>query len=127
MNKPRSLDEWREIIATARSSGLSDKDWCREHDISINTFYYNVKKLKWIACDVPSSRKSHRNLKQAVVPLEIIDDDSCSPVPQLNENTVADTTTPININCNGMQICINESASERLIRNVISALGESLC
>ena len=34
------------MIQECRSSGLTDKDWCREHGVSGNSFYYNVKKLK---------------------------------------------------------------------------------
>jgi len=37
MNKRKSVEEWRQIIETARNSGLSDKDWCLENDVSINT------------------------------------------------------------------------------------------
>lgn len=34
MNKPKSIEEWKEIITTARESGLSDKDWCLANDVS---------------------------------------------------------------------------------------------
>ena len=46
MNKPKSIEEWKEIITTARESGLTDKDWCMANDVSINTFYYNVRRLR---------------------------------------------------------------------------------
>ena len=46
MNKPKSIEEWKEIITTARERGLTDKDWCMANDVSINTFYYNVRRLR---------------------------------------------------------------------------------
>lgn len=38
-NKRRSDEEWLSLIQQCRSSGFSDRVWCEQNDISINTFY----------------------------------------------------------------------------------------
>ncbi len=114
MNKPKSVEEWRQIIETARNSGLSDKDWCLENDVSINTFYYNVRRLRFHACTVPAPSDKHLSPAQAVVPLEIVDD----TVDRIN--TKAETTV-ISINCNGLEINISNNASVDIIKAVVGA------
>ena len=37
-----SDEKWLDLISECRSSGLSDKDWCMEHQIGISTFYYHA-------------------------------------------------------------------------------------
>ena len=44
------FDEQLELIMECRSSGLSDHQWCLEHDINPGTFYNWVKRHKQAAC-----------------------------------------------------------------------------
>ncbi len=94
MNKRKSVEEWGQIIESARNSGLSDKDWCLENNVSINTFYYNVRRLRLHACAVPTSTVKHITPVQDVVPIKIVDD------AKDRIYTKAETTA-ISINCNG--------------------------
>ena len=96
MNKPKSIEEWKEIITTARESGLTDKDWCMANDVSINTFYYNVRRLRMHACEVPVAMPQQTQLQAKVVPLEIINDPDCVSNSPSNHQA-----TSISINCNG--------------------------
>ena len=48
-----SDEKWLDLISECWSSGLSDKDWCMEHQIGISTFYYHVKRLRNKACSIP--------------------------------------------------------------------------
>ena len=121
MNKPKSVEEWSRIIEEARSSGLSDKDWCLANGVSINTFYYNVRRLRHNACVVPPTKGDYITPKQAVVPVEIIDD---SKVSDLSET---DLPTVISINCNGINIGISNNAAPTLIKAVLQAARESSC
>ena len=41
-NKRRTDEEWLSLIQQCRSSGFSDRVWCEQNDISINTFYNTV-------------------------------------------------------------------------------------
>ena len=76
MNAVKTKDEWLLIIQECRSSGLPDKAWCREHDISISSFYYNIRRLRNQAVNVPESqaKKTPTTIIQEVVPLKITDE-----------------------------------------------------
>ena len=45
-NKRRTDEEWLSLIQQCRSSGFSDRVWCEQNDISINTFYNTVTRLR---------------------------------------------------------------------------------
>lgn len=124
MNKPKSIEEWKEIIATARNSGLSDKDWCLENNVSINSFYYNVRRLRRNACEVPATTAKPVSAAQAVVPLEIIDD-SCTVGDYLTSESYP--AKPICINCKGLSVFISNHASQAVITAVIQALKDESC
>lgn len=150
MNKPRSIDEWKQIIMTARLSGMSDKAWCIENDINIHTFYYNVKRLRDRAVVIPRASGSAKDLPQKVVPIEIIDDSEdaayeCEP-EHLKENAVGSIAptdmnstvqqlqvqdkspvTIIDISYNGMHIEIKENAPAGIVKAVIESAGGSVC
>lgn len=50
----RTADEQYQLIMECRNSGLSDYQWCTEHDINPGTFYNWVKRLRKKACyDIP--------------------------------------------------------------------------
>ena len=52
----RTADEQYQLIMECRSSGLSDYQWCTEHNINPGTFYNWVKRLRKKACyDIPSA------------------------------------------------------------------------
>lgn len=38
-------DKWLSIINECRTSGCSDKFWCHEHNITLSTFYYQVRTI----------------------------------------------------------------------------------
>ena len=51
---PRRTDkEWLDLIQECRSSGLSDKCWCQEHHIHTSNFYYQIRRLRQKACEIP--------------------------------------------------------------------------
>ena len=121
MNKPKSIEEWKEIITTARESGLSDKDWCLANDVSVYTFYYNVRRLRKHSCEVPATASQHERLQTKVVPLEIVNDTADVLSSPLNRQT-----TPISINCNGISVSIENGAAPDAILAVVRALRTSL-
>ena len=71
----RTADEQYQLIMECRNSGLSDYQWCTEHDINPGTFYNWVKRLRKKACyDIPpaNGRETYRATpKQEVVKLEV--------------------------------------------------------
>ena len=56
------FDQQLQLIMECRNSGLSDYQWCQEHDINPGTFYNWVKRHRQKACEcIPkaNSRKEH--------------------------------------------------------------------
>ena len=70
---PRRTDkEWLDLIQECRSSGLSDKCWCQEHHIHTSNFYYQIRRLRQKACEIPEPVHSSFSGKQEVVQLSLI-------------------------------------------------------
>ena len=44
-NKNRKLDEWVLQVEECRNSGKTVKDWCREQNLSVSTYYLRQKKV----------------------------------------------------------------------------------
>lgn len=72
----RTADEQYQLIMECRSSGLSDYQWCMEHDINPGTFYNWVSRLRKKACyEIPpaTGREDFKPVPdQDVVKLEVI-------------------------------------------------------
>ena len=49
MNKSKSVEEWKSIIEAARSSGLTDKEWCLANGVSIKETLIKAFPLRQIA------------------------------------------------------------------------------
>ena len=140
MGKGKSLEEWQKIIRTARESGLNDKEWCIENDVNVNTFYYNVKRLRKLSCEpprqkwIPEVKEEHL---QPVVPIEIIDEPMESSdytesqmTPELDTHDYSDSeeqSPVIQINGYGLQISISNKASDHLVEALVGALGGQIC
>ena len=53
-------EEQYRLIMECRQSGLTDHQWCVEHDIKPGTFYNWVKRLRQKGCvDLPASTSFH--------------------------------------------------------------------
>ena len=44
-NKNQKLEEWALQVEECRNSGKTVKDWCREQNLSISTYYLRQKKV----------------------------------------------------------------------------------
>ena len=87
----RSLQEWFDLITLCRQSGLSDYDWCKNHDIPASSFYNAVSKLRKKAVQLPDSafHTTSQTLditssKQDVVRIDIEPDSPSAAVYQRN-------------------------------------------
>ena len=54
--KYRTDEEWLSLIQECRLSGLTDKQWCEAHQICPSNFYYQIKKFRNKACEIPESQ-----------------------------------------------------------------------
>lgn len=75
MRTPRvPSEEQYQLIMECRRSGLSDQQWCLNHDIKPGTFYNWVKRLRQKGeRDIPAAtgRASLRSVPQEVVKIEL--------------------------------------------------------
>lgn len=115
--------EWFSMIQECRSSGLTDKEWCREHGISVNSFYYNVKKLKKLAfvIPVPNGRKSVTK-KQEIVPLMIEEGEKAIPGCIKYPHPVPAPSLSFIIESNGISITCPDGISASTLCSVVHAL-----
>lgn len=77
-NKRIPAEEQYRLIMECRQSGLTDHQWCVEHDINPGTFYNWVKRLRQKGCvDLPTSTgRSYRAPEsQEVVRVDFHDTD----------------------------------------------------
>lgn len=54
-SKRCSPEEQFRLVTECRKSGLSDSQWCLQHDISINTFYNWTSRLRKKGIELPVS------------------------------------------------------------------------
>ena len=140
MRSPRrSADEQYDLIMECRSSGLSDQQWCLQHDINPGTFYNWVKRLRAKKhYDIPAAtRKAGLTaaVKQDVVKVEILQDHS-DQVHDISEpSSVTDTEcilpqpekAPIEIHLNKAVMRITNDIDPRLLTQILRSIGGCVC
>lgn len=123
---PRRTDEeWMNLIQECRSSGLSDKCWCEEHHIHTSNFYYQIRKLRKMACEIPEPAHSAFTKKPEIVQLSF---DVPGPCPPKEAPSVVNGSpeTTIRIIIHGFQVEITNAADSKTIFHTLSAL-QGLC
>jgi len=65
MAKGKPDPEWQKKVKIWQTSGKSAREWCKEHDISIQTFYTWKKRLKFQK-HVPLHKQEFIELKDKV-------------------------------------------------------------
>ena len=74
----KTREEQYQLILECRNSGLSDYNWCTEHDINPGTFYNWVKRLRKTGVyDIPAPAGIATYAptpKQDIVKVELMDD-----------------------------------------------------
>lgn len=133
-----SADKQYQLIMECRSSGLSDHQWCLEHDIKPGTFYNWVKRLRKKACyEIPAAtgrNDYHQNTRQEVVPVKIVPETIVS-IPEARLQTHAESlpvlsdngtciSAPIQIRIGSAQISITNDVDPRLLLQILRFSGE---
>ena len=106
------LQEWSSKIAECRSSGMSVRAWCAEHEIPIKTYYYWEKKFVTEAIQqvsLPSSR-------QAGLLMQVNPD----AMPGSN---VADIGTGVTIRHGESVITVPAGSSAEAVADLVKALN----
>ena len=125
-NKRRTDEEWLSLIQECRSSGFSDRVWCEQNDISVNTFYNTITRLKKKACMVPEATRPTVDDSSEIVPLLLVSEaHSQMPDSTLQLPTdVAPSGEALTIMVNGCKVSINNNACRDVIYHTISVLRE---
>ena len=127
----RSDEEWFRIINECRRSGLSDSQWCKQHDIRESTFFCAVSRLRKKAYAIPNRDKSTEILPDSLPKQEVIRIDIepepiqlSKPEPmQVMPATYLDNSHTIEIDVHGINIRVFNSVDKELLKTVLSALG----
>ena len=124
---PRRTDEeWMGLIQECRTSGLTDKRWCQEHNIHPSNFYYHIRRFREMACEIPKScaAVSQANIQEVV---QVSFDEPMMYQPK-GSSAVADNSfnAAIRITVNGFQVELTNSAAREAIYHTLSVL-QRLC
>lgn len=121
MTKAEKDKYWMNCIQQCRVSGMSDYAWCNQNGISTSSLYYNIKRLRKRASEVPVSVPKVVE-KQEVVPIHYNElQETKVALPKNNSNSVA-----IRLEYNGVVMAISNDADASLIKATLSAL-QQLC
>lgn len=124
---PRRTDEeWMNLIQECRTSGLTDKRWCQEHNIQPSNFYYHIRRFREMACKIPKSiaADSCADMHEVV---QISFDEPMVYQPERNP-IVAEHSfdVAIRISVNGLQVELSNNAARETILATLSVL-QGLC
>ena len=131
----RSDEEWFRIINECRRSGLSDSQWCKQHDIRESTFFCAVSRLRKKAYAIPDRDRSIDVLSESLPKQEVVRIDIepeplqlSKPEPmQVMPATYLDNSHTIEIDVHGINIRVFNSVDRKLLKIVLSALGGVGC
>ena len=118
----RTDEEWLALIQECRASGLTDKQWCEEHGICPSNFYYQIRKFRKLACEIPErqTKSSLAFQKQEVVQVTL--EQPVQQEPQTYQTEWKSSEIAISVQVGGIQVGITNAASEEAVFNTISAL-----
>lgn len=126
-----TTDEQRKLIMECRTSGLSDHQWCLEHDIKSGTFYNWVKRLRQKGCtDLPEACRSNTSSnpipQQEVVKVEIQKPPAQTIVPD-QELSSFESKTCLEITFGCTNIKIPNGTDPKLLTTVLQVIARSSC
>ncbi len=131
--------KWFNQIQEARSSGLSDYEWCRQNNVATSTFYYHIHKLRDKAADLPANRSTIVPETHEVVKIELCEGDQLLMSPSFEEEPAAAHIAPTldtssktltksdfstRLQMGSITVDFSNSACERIILSVINALRQ---
>ena len=130
--KRRTEQEQYEIIMECRQSGLSDHQWCLEHDINPGTFYNWVRRFRKQACEfpAPAGKDRFQAVHQKVVKMEIIPDHPSDFFEQPSMEDSVEITKPVaamELQIGKAVLRISNQTDPRLLEQTLKLLGAFSC
>lgn len=130
--KRRTEQEQYEIMMECRQSGLSDHQWCLEHDINPGTFYNWVRRFRKQACEfpAPAGKDRFQAVHQEVVKMEIIPDHPSDFFEQPSMEDSVEITKPVaamELQIGKAVLRISNQTDPRLLEQTLKLLGAFSC
>lgn len=130
-NKRLDYDKIYELVMECRQSGLSDRQWCINHDIVPSTFYYWVRRLQERACyDIPGNSGFHNGTpavaeKQDVVCINI----QPEPVEVTHavQEPLCNDCASVKLQYKDVNISLTDDFNEKTLKRILLTLQETLC
>lgn len=129
-------EEQYRLIMECRQSGLTDHQWCVEHDIKPGTFYNWVKRLRQKDCmDLPASTgRSHSAPEsQEVVRVDFHDTDTPSykqplnMIPASTERNNISVAEPMRLSVGSFLLTIPNGTDPKLLAQTLRIMKELEC
>ena len=118
-------DQYR-LIIKCRRSGLSDQQWCMNHDIKPGTFYNWVKRLRQRGYqDIPAAagRTIGKSIQQEVVRIER----NQAPAMQLTDTSLEHLSASMELSIGNLRLKIPNGTDLMLLSHTIKVLSEFVC
>ena len=124
----RTADEQYQLIMECRNSGLSDYQWCTEHDINPGTFYNWVSKLRKRGYTFPDSQSKSVGtaVVQEVVKLDVVEQEVSSPVIEQNACPLPlskNTDVAAELIVGNVTLRLFNGADQQLVQSAMQYLG----
>jgi transposase-like protein len=118
-----------------RQSGLSDHEWCQEHDIKPSTFYNWIRRLRQNGCtDIQEFKKClpQETQKQDVVRISFQEQSYPSSTVELRaDHEPRDQQSPplpvMEISIGGIKLRITNGFDSNLLSQTLKTLRELVC
>lgn len=129
-------EEQYRLIMECRQSGLTDHQWCVEHDIKPGTFYNWVKRLRQKGCvDLPASTaRSYRAPEsQEVVRVDFHDTDPLpyeqplNVIPVATERNNLSVAGPMKLSVGSFHLTIPNGTDPQLLVQTLRIVKELEC
>ena len=130
--KRRTEQEQYEIIMECRQSGLSDHQWCLEHDINPGTFYNWVRRFRKQACEFPELAEKDRfqAIHQEIVKMKSIPDQSTDLYGQSSKEDIVQIKNPaaaMELQIGQAVLRISNQTDPRLLEQTLKLIGAFSC
>ena len=130
--KRRTEQDQYDMIMECRQSGVSDHQWCLEHDINPGTFYNWVRRFRKQACEfpAPAGKDRFQAVHQEVVKMEIIPDHPSDFFEQPSMEDSVEITKPVaamELQIGKAVLRISNQTDPRLLEQTLKLLGAFSC
>lgn len=120
----RTEQQWIEMIHACRTSGFSDREWCEQNHISINTFYNKISLLRKKSCEFQPSLYLHHDTEPEIVPLTVLDELPSETTSTEDFPVSPEPISAVKVTYKGVTVELQNHACRDLIRNTFLALQQ---